>query len=90
MPCPFETARTTDFDFSQWLARIIFSCYLFYPLDAMFENLILPANVPPVITSTLFHFFLLYQAFGCAYFRSEKGLPSVMLSNQFLEGSSEM
>ena len=54
MPCPFEAAWTTDFDFSQWFARITFSCYFIYPFDAMFENLILPANVPPVISSTLF------------------------------------
>jgi len=60
MPCPFETARTIDFDFSQWFARIIFSCYFFNPFDAMFENLILPANVPPVISSTLFQVFLHY------------------------------
>ena len=26
MLCPFEAARTADFDFSQWFARIIFSC----------------------------------------------------------------
>jgi len=90
MPCPFEDARTTDFDFSQWFARIILSCYFLYPFDAMFDNLILPANVPPVISSTLFQVFLLYLAFGFAYFRREKGLPSVMLSNQFLEGSSKM
>ena len=60
MPCPFEAARTIGFDFSQWFARIIFSCYFFYPFDTMFEDLILPANVPPVISSTLFQVSLLY------------------------------
>ena len=56
----FEAARTADFDFSQWFARIVFSCYFLYPFDAMFENLILPANVPPIIASALFQVFLLY------------------------------
>jgi len=60
MPCPFEAARTTDFDFSQWCARLIFSCYFLYPLNTIFENLILSTNVPPVISSTLFQVFLLY------------------------------
>ena len=88
MPYPFEAARTTDLDSSQWFARIIFSCYFFYPFDAMFENLILLTNVPPVVSSILFQVFLHYLAFGFAYFRPEKGLPSVMLSNHFLEGNS--
>ena len=46
----------------------------------MFENLILPANVPPIITPIS----------PFAYFRSEKDLPFVVLSNQFVEGSLEM
>ena len=49
MPCPFEAARTIDFDFSQWFARIILSCYFLYPFDAMFEDLILPSYVSSVI-----------------------------------------
>ena len=54
MPCPFEAARTIDFDFSQWFARIILSCNFLYPFDAMFEDFILPTNVSPVILSILF------------------------------------
>ena len=59
-PYQFEAARTADFDFSQRFARIVFSRYFLYPFDAMFENLILPANIPPVVTSVLFQVFLLH------------------------------
>jgi len=50
----------SDFDFSQWFTRIVFSRYFLYPFDAMFENLILPANVPPIVTSNLFQVFLFH------------------------------
>ena len=60
MPCPFEAARTIDFDFSQWFARIILSCNFLYPFDAMFEDLILPSYVSPVISPILFQVFLRY------------------------------
>ena len=49
LPCPLEAARAADLDFSQWFARIVFPRYFLYPFDAMFENLILPANIPPVL-----------------------------------------
>jgi len=90
LPCPFKSARTIDFDFSQWFARIVLSGYFLYPFDAMLEDLILPSYVSSVISSSLFQVFLRYQAFGFAYFRPEEGLPSVMLSNQLLEGGSEV
>jgi len=60
LPCPLEAALTADFNFSQWFARIVFSRYFLYPFDAMFENLILPANVPPIVRSALFQVFLLH------------------------------
>ena len=56
MPCPFKAAWRIDFDFSQWFARILFSCYFLYPFNAMFEDLILPSYVSPVISSILFRF----------------------------------
>ena len=58
LPCPFKTARTVDFDFSQWFARIVFSCYFLYPFDAMLEDLILPSYISSVISSILFQVFL--------------------------------
>ena len=56
----FKSARTVDFDFSQWFARIVFSCYFLYPFDAMLEDLILPSYVSSVISSILFQVFLRY------------------------------
>jgi len=58
LPCPFKATRAADFDFSQWFARIVFSRYFLFPFDEVFENLILPANIPPVIPSALFQVFL--------------------------------
>ena len=60
LPCPFEAAQTADFDFSQWFARIVFSCYFLYPFDAMLEDLILPSYVSSVISSILFQVFFRY------------------------------
>jgi len=54
LPCPLEAARAADFDFSQWFARIVFPRYFLNPFYAMFEDLILPSNVPSVIASALF------------------------------------
>jgi len=90
LPCPLKAARADDFDFSQWFARIVFPRYFFNPCYAMFEDLILPSNVPSVVASALFRIFLVHQFLGFAYFHREKGLPSVVLSHQFLEGRSEM
>ena len=58
LPCPLEAARAADFDFGQWFARIVFPLYFLYPFNAMFENLILPTNVPSVVASALFQVFL--------------------------------
>ena len=58
----------------------------------MFEYLILSANVPSLVASVLLKFLLVHQFFSFAYFDCEKGLglPSIVLSNQFLEGGSEV
>ena len=54
LPCPLEAARAADFDFSQWFARIVFPRYFLDLFNAMFEDLILPSNVPSVVASALF------------------------------------
>jgi len=56
----------------------------------MFKDFILPPNAPSVVASTLFQILLVHLFLGFAYFHREKGLPSVLLSHQFLEGRSEM
>jgi len=58
LPCPLEAARSADFDFSQWFARIVFPRYFLYPFYAMFEDLILPSNVASVVASALFQILL--------------------------------
>ena len=54
LPCPLEAARAADFDSSQWSARIVFPRDFLYPFNAMFEDLILPSDVPSVVASALF------------------------------------
>ena len=60
LPFPFQAARTTNFNLGQWFACVIFSRYFLYPLDAMFEDLVFLANVPPVISSILFQVFFFH------------------------------
>jgi len=60
LPCPLEAARAADFDFSQWIARIVFTRYFLYPFYAIFEDLILPSNVPSVVTSALLQILLVH------------------------------
>ena len=60
LPCPLWTARAADFDFSQWFARIVFPHYFFNPFYAIFEDLIVPSNVPSVITSVLLQILLVH------------------------------
>jgi len=62
LPCPLKAARAADFDFSQWFARIVFPRYFFYPFYAMFEDLILPSNVPSVVASALFSLSISFSA----------------------------
>ena len=57
---PFKAARTADFNLGQWLAYVVFSRYFFYPLDAMFEDFVFLANVPPVVSSILFQVFFFH------------------------------
>ena len=80
LPCPLEAARAADFDLSQWFARIVFPRYFLYPFYAMFEDLILPFDIPSVVASALFQILFVHEFLGFAYFHSEKGLPSIVLS----------
>jgi len=58
LPCPLEAARAADFDFSQWFAHIVFPRYFLYPFYAMFEDLILPSDIPSVVAFALFQILL--------------------------------
>jgi hypothetical protein len=57
LPFPLKAARTADFNLGQWLACVIFPRYFIHPLDAMFEDFVLLADVPPVVSSVLFQVF---------------------------------
>ena len=80
LPCPLEPARAADFDLSKWFARIILSRYFLNPFYAMLEDLIFSSNIPSIVASTLFQILLVHELLSFAYFHSEKGLPSIMLS----------
>ena len=55
-----EAARTADFDFCQWFARVVFPCNSFDPFHTILEVLILSSNVPPVISSVLIQILLVH------------------------------
>jgi len=56
----------------------------------MFGDLVFPSNVSSMVTSVLLQILLVHEFLRFAYFICEKGLLSVVLSNQFLEGGSEV
>lgn len=58
LPYQLESARAANFNFRQWFPGVIFSCDFGDPLDAVFEDLILPSDVSPVISPVLCQVFL--------------------------------
>ena len=90
LPFPFQAARTADLHLGQWFACVIFPRYFLDPLDAMFEDFVFLADVPPIISSILFQVFFFHLSFRFAYLCSEESFPSVVLSDQFLESKLEV
>ena len=90
LPFPFQAARATDLHLGQWFACVILFRYFLNPLDAMFEDFVFLADVPPIISSILFQVFFFHLSFRFAYLCSEESFPSVVLSDQFLEGRLEV